>query len=135
MMRTGRLGSEASAHPILELYFAHLSRLFGITLKGSGDLMRSKLCTVTIIVLALLPASSLAGDQPERLRISDLTDHSFVVGDLKITLKRIWAGSLLSRGYIEVRAENSSDIAATFDPQRLAARGQNVDLRRGVDDA
>jgi hypothetical protein len=85
-----------------------------------------------IIVLTFLPASGLAGDEPERIRRSELTGRSFTVGDLKISLKRFWAGSLLSRGYIEVRAENTSDVAATFNPQRLSfvdKNGKQVNIR------
>jgi hypothetical protein len=86
--------------------------------------MRSKLLTI-IIVLAILPAPGLAGDDPERVRMSDLSARSFDVGGLKIMLKRFWAGSLLTRGYIEIRAENPSDVAVTFNPQRLSFVGKN----------
>ena len=86
--------------------------------------MLSKLSSF-IIVLTFLPVSSLAGDEPLSIRRSDLSGHSFVVGDLKITIKRFWAGSLLSRGYIEILAENTSDNAATFNPLRLSFVGKN----------
>jgi len=86
--------------------------------------MRSKLLTI-IIVLTMLPASGFAGDDPDRVRISDLSARSFDVGSLKITLKRFWAGSLLTRGYIEIRVDNPSDVAVTFNPQRLSFVGKN----------
>jgi hypothetical protein len=78
-----------------------------------------------IIALAFLPASLAAQDEPASIGKSDLPARQFVVGDLKITLKRFWAGSLLTRGYVEVRAENAGDTAATFDPQRLSFVGKD----------
>src|SRR5687767_11926829 len=86
--------------------------------------MRSKLSTI-LILMAFLPASISARDEPERIRRTDLANRSFVVGDLKIIVKRFWAGSLLTRGYIEVRAENRSSNAATFNPQRLSFVGKD----------
>ena len=86
--------------------------------------MLSKLLSF-IIVLTFLPVSSPAGDEPPSISRSDLPAQSFVVGELKITLKRFWAGSLLSRGYIEIRAENAGDTAATFNPQRLSFVGKD----------
>ncbi len=86
--------------------------------------MLSKLLSF-IIVLTFLPASNPAADEPPSISRSDLPAHSFVVGDLKITIKRFWAGSLLTRGYIEVRAENTGDTAATFNPQRLSFVGKD----------
>ena len=78
-----------------------------------------------ILVLAFLPAPLAAGDEPESVSKSDLSGRQFVVGGLKITLKKFWAGSLLTRGYVEVRAENAGDTAATFDPQRLSFVGKD----------
>ena len=86
--------------------------------------MLSKLLS-TVLVLTLLSASISASDEPPHVTISDLSDHSFVVKDLKIIIKRFWAGSILTRGYIEVRVENATEIAATFDPQRLSFVGKN----------
>jgi hypothetical protein len=86
--------------------------------------MRFKLLTV-LMVLALLPASVPARDEPERIRRADLSSRALSIGDLKITIKRFWAGSLMTRGYIEVRVENTSDTAATFNPQRLSFVGNN----------
>ena len=86
--------------------------------------MCSRLLKV-MIVLAFLPAPSPARDEPERIPRSDLSSRSFVVGNLKVTIKRFWAGSLLTRGYIEVRAENTSDLAATFNPQCLSFVGRD----------
>jgi len=92
--------------------------------------MRPKLSTILILlaflpVSTLLPVSTFARDEPERVRRSDLNSRSFVVGDIKITIKRFWAGSLLTRGYMEIRAENGSGIAATFNPQRLSFVGKD----------
>jgi hypothetical protein len=78
-----------------------------------------------VIVLALLPASSPARVESEHIRKSDLSSRSFVVGDLKITIKRFSDGSILTRGYIEVTAENTSDVATTFNPQRLSFVGKD----------
>jgi hypothetical protein len=86
--------------------------------------MKRKLFTVLILVM-LLPASLAAQDEPERVRRADIENHTFVAGELKIILKRFWAGSLLTRGFIEVRAENSSTSAATFNPQRLSFVGKD----------
>jgi hypothetical protein len=86
--------------------------------------MRSMLLSI-IVVLAFLPVSGPARDDPASIRRSELSSRSFVVGDLKITVKRFWAGSLLTRGYIEVRAENTGDVAATFNPQRLSFVGKD----------
>jgi hypothetical protein len=80
---------------------------------------------IAVILLASLPAPCAALDEPERVRASELASRSFVARGLKITLKRFWAGSLLSRGYIEVRVENPSDRAVTFNPQRLSFVGKN----------
>ena len=77
------------------------------------------------ILMAFLPASSPARDASEHVRRSELSSRSFVVGDLKITIKRFWAGSILTRGYIEVTAENTSDVATTFNPQRLSFVGKD----------
>jgi hypothetical protein len=63
--------------------------------------------------------------EPERVRRAEIEDRTFVAGELKITLKRFWAGSLLTRGYIEVRAENSSSSSVTFNPQRLSFVGKD----------
>ncbi len=89
-----------------------------------GDVMKRKLFTILILML-ILPASSAAGDEPERVRKAEIENRPFAVGELKITLKRFWAGSLLTRGYIEVRAENSSAAPATFNPQRLSFVGKD----------
>ena len=78
-----------------------------------------------VIVLALIPASSPARDKSEQIRISDLSSRSFVVKDLKITIKKFRAGSILTRGHIEVMAENTSDVATTFNPQRLSFVGKD----------
>jgi hypothetical protein len=86
--------------------------------------MRKRLFPI-LILLAFLPASTTARDEPERVRRADLGSRSFAVKELKITLKRFWAGSLLTRGYIEVRVENPSDTAATFNPQRLSFVGKD----------
>jgi hypothetical protein len=86
--------------------------------------MRPKLLAI-MIALSYLPASGLAAQEPERVQRADLGSHAFVLGELKITLKKFWAGSLLTRGYIEVRAENTSDAAITFNPQRLSFVGKN----------
>ena len=86
--------------------------------------MKRKLLTI-LILLILLPASTSARDEPERVRRTEIESRPFVVGELKITIKRFWAGSLLTRGYIEVRAENSSSSAATFNPQRLSFVGKD----------
>ncbi|HEX5732946.1 MAG TPA: hypothetical protein VF131_08945 [Blastocatellia bacterium] len=86
--------------------------------------MKGKLFTV-LILLTLLAASPAAGDEPEQVRRSEIEDRTFVAGELKITLKRFWAGSLLTRGFIEVRAENTSSSAVTFNPQRLSFVGKD----------
>jgi hypothetical protein len=86
--------------------------------------MRSRLFAI-LILLAFLPASTTAQDEPERVRKADLESRSFVVKELKITLKRFWAGSLLTRGYIEIMVENTSDTAATYNPQRLSFVGKD----------
>ena len=86
--------------------------------------MKRELLTI-LILIALLPVAAAAGDEPERIRRSDIERRTFAVGELKITLKKFWAGSLLTRGYIEVRAENASQSAVTFNPQRLSFVGKD----------
>jgi hypothetical protein len=92
-----------------------------------------KRTTFTILILlALLPASIAARDEPERVRRAELEDRSFTVGELKITIKRFWPGSLLTRGFVEVRAENTSPSAVMFNPQRLSfvnKDGKQINLR------
>jgi hypothetical protein len=87
---------------------------------------------VILIILALLPAAIAARDEPERVRRAELEDRTFVVGALKITIKRFWPGSLLTRGFVEVTAENNSSSAVTFNPQRLSfvnKDGKQINLR------
>ena len=87
--------------------------------------MKRKLLTI-LILLAILPASISARDEPERVRRAELETRQLIVGELKITIKRFWAGSLLTRGYMEVRAENASaSSSATFNPQRLSFVGKD----------
>ncbi|HJQ71203.1 MAG TPA: hypothetical protein VKA70_19660 [Blastocatellia bacterium] len=93
--------------------------------------MKRKLVTI-LALIALLPAGATAQDQPERIRRGEIESRTFAVGELKITLKKFWAGSLLTRGYIEVRAENASSSAVTFNPQRLSfvsKDGKQVNIR------
>jgi len=78
-----------------------------------------------MILLAFLPASSPARDEPERIHRADLGSRPFVIGNLKVTVKRFWAGSLLSRGSVEIMAENASDLATAFDPQRMTFVGKD----------
>jgi hypothetical protein len=76
--------------------------------------------SVFFIIFAVA-AISVAGEEPARVRVSELSKQSFTVGELKITIKRFWPGSLLSRvARVEVRVENLSSAAATFDPLRLS---------------
>ena len=86
--------------------------------------MKRKLFTILILMI-LFSASAAAGDEPERVRKAEIESRTFVAGELKISLKRFWAGSLLTRGFIEVRAENSSSSAVTFNPQRLSFVGKD----------
>ena len=86
--------------------------------------MKRKLFAI-LILLVLLPASTAAQDEPEQVRRAEIEKRTFAAGELKITINRFWAGSLLTRGFIEVRAENSSDAAATFNPQRLSFVGKD----------
>lgn len=81
--------------------------------------MRSKLIALAIAVIFIL-TSSVAGDEPDRIRKSELDTHPFTVGELKITITRFRTGSLLTRAAIRVRVENTSGSAATFNPQRLS---------------
>jgi hypothetical protein len=53
--------------------------------------MRSKLLPI-IIFLTFLPTYAPARDEPERVAVSRLSSRSFVVGGLRITLRRFWAG-------------------------------------------
>lgn len=87
--------------------------------------MTDRLLTLTLI-FAFLSVSTPAQNEPKQISRSDLTSQSFVAGDLKITLKKFWAGSLLSRGYVEVRVENLSAAAKTFNPQRLSFVGKDA---------
>lgn len=86
--------------------------------------MRHRSIILTAI-LALLSVTVPAQTTPEQIRKSDLSSRTFSVRDLKITLKRFWGGSLLSRGYLELRVENTSSAAATFNPQRLSFVGKD----------
>jgi hypothetical protein len=76
--------------------------------------------TLTVIIIFILTAVAASGDEPPRIRKSEFKKHSFTAGELRITFTRFWPGSLLSRGYIEVKVENTSTAAATFDPLRLS---------------
>ncbi|HYV06090.1 MAG TPA: hypothetical protein VFB82_15945 [Blastocatellia bacterium] len=78
-----------------------------------------------VIVLILLPVLSIARDEPERVGKSELHKHSFAVGELRITITRFWPGSLLSRGYVAVKAENTSSSAVVYNPQRLSFISNN----------
>ena len=89
-----------------------------------GDVMKGKLFAI-LILLVLLPAFTAAQDEPERVRRAEIEDRAFPVGELKITITRFWAGSLLTRGFIEVRAENTSSATVTFSPQRLSFVGKD----------
>lgn len=75
---------------------------------------------VLLVIIVLLSAVAARGQEPPRIRKSDIKKHEFTAGDLKVTLTKFWPGSLLSRAYIEVKVENSSSNAATFDPLRLS---------------
>jgi hypothetical protein len=73
-----------------------------------------------VIVLILLPVLSVARDEPERVRKSELHKRLFAVGELRITITRFWPGSMLSRGYVAVKVENTSSSAVIYNPQRLS---------------
>lgn len=75
---------------------------------------------LTVIIIFILAAVAANGDEPPRIRKSEFKKHSFVAGELRISFTRFWPGSLLSRGYVEVKLENTSSDAATFDPLRLS---------------
>jgi hypothetical protein len=81
--------------------------------------MRSKSIAFAIALIFIL-ASSVAGDEPDRVRKSELDTHPFTVGELKITITSFRTGSLLIRPAIRVRVENTSGSAVTFNPQRLS---------------
>lgn len=72
------------------------------------------------MLVMVIPIFVFAGDEPERIRKSEINKRTFAVGELRITIKRFWPGTLLSRGYIEVTVENPSNAAATYNPQRLS---------------
>ncbi len=86
--------------------------------------MRNRPLILTL-TFALLSVAATAQTDTQQVRRSDLTNRTFLVRDLKITLKRFWGGSLLSRGYMELRVENGSAAAATFNPQRLSFVGKD----------
>jgi hypothetical protein len=79
--------------------------------------MRLRPSTVIIIIVLAAVAN---GQTPPRIGKSELKKHEFAASELRITLTRFWPGSLLSRGYIEVKVENRSSDAAPFDPLRLS---------------
>ena len=81
--------------------------------------MRSRSFKLAFLMM-LVPAIAAAGDEPERIRKSEINKHAFAVGELRITITRFWPGSLLTRGYIEVKVENPSNAFATYNPQRLS---------------
>jgi hypothetical protein len=81
--------------------------------------MRSKSIAFAIALILVL-ASTVAGDEPERIRKSELDTHPFTVRELKITITRIRTGSVLTRSAIRLTVENTSAAAATFNPQRLS---------------
>ncbi|HEX8087292.1 MAG TPA: hypothetical protein VF762_00470 [Blastocatellia bacterium] len=83
-----------------------------------------------VVALALLVGSSRALDEPEQIRVSDLGRHPFVVGNLKITIKKLHLGSILINSYIEVTAENTSNLATTFNAQQLSFVGKDGILVR-----
>jgi hypothetical protein len=93
----------------------------------SGFIKRFSFHTVPAVVIALtlLPALGIARDEPERVRKSELHKRIFSVRELRITITRFWAGSLLSRGYVEVKAENTSNSAVIYNPQRLSFISDN----------
>jgi hypothetical protein len=89
--------------------------------------MRFKWSTMAILVIAL-PLLVIANNQPNRIKKSELKNHSFDIGRLKLTITRFRA----SRGFtaygpssIEVKVENSSDGAAIFNPQYLSLVGKD----------
>jgi hypothetical protein len=73
-----------------------------------------------VLLISIIPVIVLAADDPERIRKSEINKRSFAVGELVITITRFWPGSLLTRGYIEVKAQNKSNASATYDPRRLS---------------
>jgi hypothetical protein len=81
--------------------------------------MRSKSLAFAIAFIFIL-ASSVAGDEPDSIRKSELDTHPFTVGELKITITGFRTGSLLTRATVRVKVENISSSAATFNPQRLS---------------
>jgi hypothetical protein len=93
----------------------------------SGFIKRFSFHTVPAVVIALtlLPALGIARDEPERVRKSELHKRSFDIGALRITITRFWPGSMLSRGYVAVKAENTSSSAVIYNPQRLSFISNN----------
>ncbi|HKP84856.1 MAG TPA: hypothetical protein VJZ26_02090 [Blastocatellia bacterium] len=81
--------------------------------------MRSKSLKAAMLLM-IVPVFAAAGDEPERVRKSEINKRPFAVGELRITITKFWPGSLLTRGYIEVKVENPSSASATFNPQRLS---------------
>ena len=81
--------------------------------------MRSVL--FTLVLALLIPFSAAAGDQPARIRVSNLEKTPIVVTPLKIRVTKL-RGSFLKvgSGSIEVEVENIGNGFETFSPQRLS---------------
>jgi len=89
--------------------------------------MRSLWSTVIVLVIAL-PLFVIADNQPNYIKKSELNQHSFAVGRLKLTITKFRA----SRGFvaygastIEVKVENSSDDATIYNPLLLSLAGKD----------
>lgn len=77
-----------------------------------------------LLALALglfIPLCAVAGDQPARVRVSDLEKTPIAAGVLKIRITKL-RGSFMKfgNGSIEVDVENASTGFETFSPNRLS---------------
>lgn len=89
--------------------------------------MRSKWSTVAIIVIAF-PLLVIADNQPSHIKKSELNQHSFAIGGLKLTVTKFRASrGVIAYGesYIEVKVENLSNSASVYNPQLLSLVGKD----------
>jgi hypothetical protein len=86
---------------------------------GGFKIMRTRWARA-VLLIAIVPVIVLAADDPERIRKSEINKRAFAIGELELTVTRFWPGSLLTRGYLEVKIQNKSNASVIYDPQRLS---------------
>ena len=83
--------------------------------------MRSAVLAVAMSIFCLAAASAQA-PAPATLRQSELSKHSFEIGQMNLTVQKFRRSGFSP--YIVVKVENSSDSPILFDPQVLSFVGK-----------